>query len=86
MMPSKASGSPQERRSGAGWYMGSLTPSQRLVGPVSQTQTNVWEWDKGGCSAGPEPGGEGQRVPRKPKANHMRGRIAQAIPRALPCA
>lgn len=48
MMPSKASGSPQERRSGAGWYMGSLTPSQRLVGPVSQTQTNVWELDKGG--------------------------------------
>lgn len=84
-MPSKAPGSPQERRSGAGWYMGSLTPSQRLVGPVSQTQTNVWELDRGvlGVSGAR---GEGQRVPREPKANHMRGRITQAIPRALPCA
>jgi len=47
-MPSKASGSPQELRSRHGVGMGTSPASQRLVGPVAQTQTNVWELDKGG--------------------------------------
>lgn len=41
-MPSKAPGSPQERRSGAGLGMGTNPGSQSLVAPLSQTQTNVW--------------------------------------------
>jgi hypothetical protein len=66
--------------------MGTSPGPQRLIDPVLQTQTNVWELDKGGVLGVSGARGEGQRVPREPKANHMRGRIAQAIPRALPCA
>lgn len=97
-MPSKAPGRPQERRSGSGLGMGTSPGLQRLVGPVSQTQTNVWELDRGGALRVLKQGGRGQRVhgqARQGRRQAGRARVAgpqragakaPLSPRPYPCA
>lgn len=62
-MPSKAPRSQQETRSGARVGMGTSPGLQRLVGPVSQTQTNVWVLYRQGVPGVSRTRGRGQRVP-----------------------
>lgn len=84
-MPSKAPRRPQEPRSGHGWYMGSIKPFQRLVGPVAQTQTNVWELDRGvPCRVQQAGGGTGCVQPGRPAAYYAPAcaRVSRAGARA----